>query len=62
MTLIARTTMGGRDLFHGCPNLKGATIEDVLYPECEDNYYYQTELVIKDKQGLTHKIIIRQER
>lgn len=58
--IFARSYIGGRDLFFGVPNLKGATIEKQA--STEDNDDYITILTIKDVRGFTHTLQIRQQK
>lgn len=61
--IIARTHMGARDLFHGVPNLKWATIIEVVHPQSPvagTSPEFGTTLIIKDTKGQIHKITIAQ--
>lgn len=59
MLIIARTYIGGKDLYCGVPNLKGATIVDVHSHKDMDTY--STVLVIQDKDNREHTIMIKQD-
>lgn len=50
---------GGRDLYHGCPDLKGGVIKDVSYKEEGDSL--MTCLQIEDIKGFSHTLVITAE-
>ncbi|GAB6989503.1 hypothetical protein [Paenibacillus pini] len=58
-TLIARTSIGGRDLYFGVPNLEGASIVSVKESKTTDDYC--TELTLYLKNESTMKLLIKQE-
>lgn len=58
--LIARTQMGGRDLYYGVPDLTAAIITKQSSVKTPDDY--QTTLTLETPDGETHEIIIVQER
>lgn len=57
-SIIARTYCGGKDLFHGIPDLVGAVVIEVVTEPITDEY--RTKIVLKDKRGKLHEIIIVQ--
>jgi hypothetical protein len=58
--IVARAIMGVRDLYHGCPCLKGAKISNVVTEETEDDLI--VTLILRDVKGVEHSIAIKQER
>lgn len=59
-TIVARTCVGGKDLYMGVPDLVGAK---VLGSEAKkDDYEYSTSFILKTTKGSYIKLIINQER
>jgi hypothetical protein len=58
--IVARTHSGGRDLYMGVPDLKGAKVVEV--ESVEDGSDYNTTLTLETTRGNTCKLIIVQEK
>ena len=59
--IIARSQMGGRDLYYGVPNVKGATIEEVMKNDHGNMGRYETSLVLRLTNGNKFNIMIVQD-
>ena len=57
--LIARTYNGGKDLYHGVPDLMNGKIINVVSSKTNDDYV--TELEIQSVNGNIHTIAIVQK-
>lgn len=58
--LICRTFSGGKDLYHGIPDLNGAIVVDII-PECTEDEYV-TNIVLQNKDNSKVLIRVLQER
>lgn len=59
--IIARSQMGGKDLYYGLPNVKGATVEEVHNSDHGNMGRYETSLVLKLVDGREFTIMIVQD-
>lgn len=58
--IVTRSYSGGRDLYHGVPNLKDSVVSEVT--TIEEGFDYVTVLTLTRPDGYQYNIQIRQER
>jgi hypothetical protein len=58
--VVARAHSGVRDLYHGVPNLEGATITDRICETTVDDF--QVTLIIKTKDNREVKLLLVQSK